>query len=170
MEYTTFDNQAFLARVESWIKMRDEVLVMFRYRAAAGSKDFMFFSDMDAFRSRLKGLYSQTSIIVFRDPQLPLRGRVDEDLVMAALDLIPEGAEYLVLCLEKMVESSPPDHYREWFRHYTGESQEELRDDLEGLSGKEVAVGPYPTWPADNESAIEAFVPTENGVVMPDFY
>ncbi len=53
MDLSTDDSE-FLARAERWLSERGEILTLFRYSRAAGSKDFFFFDAPEAFRAALR--------------------------------------------------------------------------------------------------------------------
>ena len=96
-----------------------------------------FFS-FAALRERLARLKAETSVTAFRKPQLPLRGRVDDEFIGKCLSLIPAGSEFLVL------ETDPRMATQQWLLHHeAGESSDELQQVLGGLRGRLVAVGEY---------------------------
>lgn len=170
MEYPSSKDEAFLARVSKLFSAQREVLVLFRYPRAAGSKDFIFFSDMHSFQSQLDSKPPATNVIVYSEPQLPLRGRVDSEFISRALEFIEDGSEYLVLCLEKTVHDYRPHHYWESFDDSAGETHEELSESLSEYLGKVVAVGLWPPWPDESDSSFEAYVPDASGLIQPGPY
>jgi hypothetical protein len=155
----------FLSTLQQWIAQQGEVLVMFRYSRAAGSKDFEFFDSVELLNSRLQNLPLSTSIIVFRESQLPLRGTVDDEFIKTALLKIPNGVEFLVVNLTPEVYGK-----RSWHGHRAGTTHEELQSELKDEYGQKVAVGLYPPWLEDNESVISAIVPDETGQVTAGIY
>jgi hypothetical protein len=156
---TSTTDSAFLRVLENWLRASAEILVLIRYSRAAGSKEFELFSSYESLAGRLCQLPPSTSVIAFREPQLPLRGVVDADFISTCLSVFPEDSEFLVL--EKRVR----DVY--WA---AGEIHAELRNELQGLTGRSVAVGPYPPWLADTIDVIEAVVPDKDGVVTRGIY
>lgn len=150
---------AILGAVESWLRSRPEILVMIRYSGAAGRKEFEFFSLYESFARRLNELPPSTSIIAFREQQLPLRGLVDEDFISTCLSFLSDSSEFLV------VEMDERDAY--WA---AGETHTELRKELQELMGRSLAIGPYPPWLIDNDEVISAVVPDEDGVVKCGIY
>jgi len=170
MGYAKTTDPQFLSQVESWIDKRGEVLALFKYVNAAGSRDFAFFNDIREFRSELERLQPNTWVIVYGEPQLPLRGRVDDTLITAALGQIPDGREYLIVCLEKTIKQYPPNYQWEYYEETAGETHEELKEDLEEFRGRPVGVGLFPPWPGESEESIEAFVPDGKGEVSPGAY
>ena len=152
------------------IDTRGEVLALFRYPRAAGSKDFVLFDDAAVFQDKLNGLPANTNVIVWGDEQLTLRGRVDRGFIEKAIETIPNGAEYLVLCLDRTIHDYRPHHYWESSDYSAGETHAELIGDLEEYAGRRVAVGLWPPWPERDPRVIEAFVPDELGVITPGPY
>jgi len=155
----------FGAVVEEWLSQGSEVSALIRYSRSAGSKDFEFFHSANAFWERVRKLPPLTSIIVFRKPQLPLRGVVDDEFVKAALASVPEGAEYLIAGLDQVSNGR-----YSFFRSLAGESHAELEDDLRGCLGERVAVGAYPPWLEDTQEVVSAIVPTEDGSIVGGVY
>lgn len=170
MEYPSSKDEAFLAHVSKLLSSQGELLVLFRYAGAAGNKDFMFISDMQTFHSKLENLPADTNVIVYGDQQLPLRGRVDSEFIGKALEFIPEGSEYLILCLEKTIHDYRPHHYCESFEVSAGETNAELSEALNNYLGRLVAVGLWPPWPDENDSSFEAYVPDASGLIKPGPY
>ncbi|MBK3660502.1 hypothetical protein JJE66_04455 [Bradyrhizobium diazoefficiens] len=150
---------AFLSTLENWLRSRPEILVMIRYSAAAGRKEFEFFSSYESLARLLNQLPPITSIIAFREPQLPLRGLADAHFIATCLSSLSDNSEFLV------VETQGRDRY--WA---AGETHTELRDELQELMGRPVAVGPYPPWLVDNDEVISAVVPDDDGVVERGVY
>jgi hypothetical protein len=75
MRYASAIDPKFVDMLESWLRGLPEIFVLIRYSAAAGNKDFEFFSSFETLSKRLRQLPPSTSIIAFRQPQLPLRGK-----------------------------------------------------------------------------------------------
>jgi hypothetical protein len=161
MDLSTDDSE-FRARVDSWLSERGEILVLFRYTRAAGGKDFFFFKSSAAFREALGKASPGTSVITFRQRQLPLRGVVDDDLIRAAQKLLAHDAEFLIIDLEPQED--------EWSTHAAGVGHLELQECLTELKGHRVAVGSYPPWLDDSEEVVEAIVPGRDGQVRRGIY
>jgi hypothetical protein len=109
--------------------------VLIRYSHAAGSKSFEIFHSFSTLRARLGQLPPATSVIAFKDPQLTLRGIVDDNFIAQCLDLVADGTEFLLL--ETNAEAQP-------FGHVAGESHSELQGVLASLQGRHIFVGAYP--------------------------
>lgn len=165
MSYVSTDNPAFQATAARWIAERHEVLVMIRYSHAAGSKDFEFFDSAEAFLDRLRGLPPRTCVIVFGTSRLPLRGRVDDDFLRRAMELVGDGAEYLAVGLEPMIYGRCS-----WYRQAAGVSHRDLIEHLRDRYGELIAFGPHPPWLEDGEEVISAVAPNADNSVTVGVY
>jgi hypothetical protein len=165
MTYPPTTDPKFIGTLESWFRSTPELLVLFRFSHAAGSKDFEFFSSLQALCERVRQLAPRTSVIAFRHPQLPIRGVVDDSFIAKCLSNIPDGSEYLVVETVRRIAGR-----HSWFHHGAGESHIELRDELEQSRGVLVAAGPYPPWIEDSDDVVSAVVADEHGVVSPGVY
>ena len=155
----------FLGTLERWFSSLPEMLVLIRYSRAAGRKDFEFFSSFGALSTRIHQLPPSTSITAFKQPQLPLRGVVDEGFIATCLSRVPYGSEFLVLETEHRAYGK-----NLWFHWEAGETHRELLEALEGSRGAPVAVGPYPPWLGDTDDVVSAIVPDEDGQVRLGVY
>jgi len=142
---------AFLERVAEWIERSGEVLVILRYLRAAGGKDFCLCRTAEEFRAISGQAPAGTDIEVFRDPQLPVRGIVTEEFVRAALAVVPDGAEYLLLTREQRAGTL----FSRWAD--LGASHAELLEVLQEHDGVEVMVGICPDFSApDHDGLVSA--------------
>jgi len=92
-----------------------------------------------------------TDIIVFRDPQLPLRGKVAEDFIAQAKAHVRDGEEYMFV---RMVPEKAGD--RRLFGEM-GDDYETLTDDLTEETAAMVAFGACPRFiEPDNDRMISA--------------
>lgn len=165
MSYAPTTDPKFLGTLEQWFRSQPEILALIRYSHAAGSKDFEFFSSFQSLTDRIRALPPLTCVIAFRQPQLSLRGIVDDEFIVTCLSTIPDGSEYLVVEGVKRVYGQ-----QSWFHHGAGESHAELREDLEQSRGVPVAAGLYPPWLEDTDDVVSAVVPDEHGVVRVGAY
>jgi hypothetical protein len=153
-------DETFLGTLEDWLRGQREILVLIRYPNAGGKKSFEFFCSPAALFERLRQLPPRTSVIAFRQPQLPLRGIVDDGFIESCVRSIPEGSEFLV------VETAQRTYGRaSWFHDMAGETHAELREALGDSRGNAVAVGLYPPWLKDHPDVISSYVPDEDGMV-----
>jgi hypothetical protein len=136
-------DSAFLGVLENWLRPRPKILVLIQYSRAAGKKEFEFFFSYESLAGRLNQLPPSISVTAFRDAQLLLRGVVDADFISTCLNALPETSEFLVL------ETRGRDAH--WVAR---ETHAELRNELQQLTGRPVAVGPYPPWLADTTDVI----------------
>ena len=159
-------DKMFLGTLEQWFVNQPEILVLIRYPYAAGGKSFEFFSSPMALFERLRELPQRACVTAFRQPQLPLRGVVDDAFIEKCTGSIPEGSEFL------LVETVQRTAGRaSWFHDMGGQTHAELRETLEDSMGNAVAVGLHPPWPwEDIPDAISGYVPDEDGVARPAAY
>jgi len=158
-------DKEFLKLLEGWLRGQSEVMIFVRYTRVAGKKSFEFFTSFSTLKTRLTQLEAETNVMAFRKPQLPVRGRVDDEFIGRCLSLIPAGSKFLVL------ETDPPMATQQWlFRHEAGEGHIESQEVLEGLRGRLVAVGPYPHVLKGGPDVISAYVPHQDGRVKAGVY
>lgn len=157
----------FQETVASWIGRNGEVLALFRFHTGAGSKSFEFFVSLDDFNNCLSGLPPRTSVIVFGEPQLPLRGVVDEAFISAALQLIADGTEWRLVGLTQVTAGS-----QSWYHDFSDNSHEELERELRDdyCWAEMIAVGPEPDWFYDTDTVISAVTPERDGSVQVGVY
>lgn len=165
MTFASSADKRFLGVLEQWLQSEVEILLLIRYSRAAGAKSFEFFTAYDALYRRIGELPSETSIIAFRQPQLPLRGVVEDDFIRTCVNNIKDGSEFVVVETIRRHAGSAS-----WFNHIAGESYSELREALEDSRGRPVAVGEYPPWLEDSGDVISAVVPDEHGAVKTGCY
>jgi hypothetical protein len=165
MNNTSTTDSTFLKTLNTWLQNQSEILVLFRYSAAAGSKDFEFFLSFEALSNRIGELPPFTYVTAFKQKQLPLRGVVDDSFVATCLSAIPDGAEYLIVETVRRVYGK-----KSWFHHDAGVSHKQLCEDLGESRGIAVATGLYPPWLEDTDDVISAIVPDEHGIVRIGIY
>jgi hypothetical protein len=158
-------DKAFTNTLELWLLNQREILVLIRFSGAAGAKSFEFFSEFSTLSERLGQLAPHTSIIAFRQPQLPFRGVVNDQFISNCLNSIPDGSEFLLVetVRRKAGQTS-------WFHEAAGETSSELREALEDSRGSPVAVGLYPPWQENSADVVCGIVPDDHGVVKPGAY
>jgi hypothetical protein len=164
-QLTSTTDKEFLGTVNDWLESQREVLVLIRYSRAGGEKSFEFFTSFERLRERLGKLKPETSVTVFRERQLPLRGCVEDEFIGKCLNSVQAGSEFVVAGTARRTYGS-----QSWFHHEEGESHEELREVLEGLRGEPVAVGEYPPWLEDSLNVISSYVPAPDGSVRAGVY
>jgi len=160
MSYPPTTDKTFLGTLEAWFRTQPEILVLIRVRCGAGSKDFELFCSFEALLSRIYELRAGTCVTVFKQPQLPIRGVVDEAFIDKCLSNIPEGAEYLMVETVKTFAGKAS-----WFHYGSDVTLAGLRDDLQESRGRPVAVGIYPPVLEQNDDIIDAVVPDADGIV-----
>jgi hypothetical protein len=160
MTLTASTDKTFLSKLEQWLLSQPEVLVLIRYANSAGSKSYEFFSSYVLLIERLRQLPPRTSVIVFKQAQLPIRGIVNDAFIEHCLLAIPDGSEFLVVETEKRTYGKAS-----WFHNVAGETHAELCEALEESRGNPVAVGTYPDWLETDSDALSSYVPDMDGTV-----
>jgi hypothetical protein len=140
----------YLATVRQWIASTGEVLVIMRYLAAAGATDFALIRFAEDFDTLVDVCPEGTDIIVFRDKQLPLRGKVDMQFIQRAIELVPEAEDFLFVHLAPRSPTDP---------RCAGafDFHQNLMEELSEFPGEDVALGICPNFSQpDNEHMISA--------------
>lgn len=141
----------FLETVKGWLTTSTELFIVLRYLRAAGAKDYLFIHNEAEFRQLIDSCPLGTDFIVFRDPQLPLRGTVTPEFIADVQNRIPDGAEYLI------VRMSPDEPIGLRITGYQGDTHADLIEDLSDIQSELVAVGPCPPFMApDHDGMISA--------------
>jgi hypothetical protein len=141
----------YLSTVDQWIESSEEVLVVMRYLGMAGAKDYAFIRSSVVFRQLVDSVPIGTDIVVFKEHYLPLRGEVSDDLIQAALVLVPNGSEYL--CVDLV----PSANAEQRLSGRLGDTHLDLLEVLNNLKGHSVAFGRVPPLcEADNEFIVSA--------------
>ena len=143
-----------------------EIVALIRFPFAAGDRSYEIFADADAFYRRLAELPERTSVTVFCDRQLPLRGIVDASFVEQVLAEIPNGADWIVARTTQISMGG-----RSWYHIMESNNHNDLREELldDFCFGHSVAVGREPDRLTAGR-AIAAYVPCADGTVMPGTY
>lgn len=140
----------FLDTVRAWIAENGEVLVVLRYLHGAGSKDYALIGSSTTFDLLVERCPLGTDIIVFKEPQLPVRGIVDDALASRLRGVLKDDDEYLIIDMTEVRADDPR-------RTAHSDLMECLASDLEYLHGRDVAGGVSPPfWEADSPVMISA--------------
>ncbi|MDH3377753.1 MAG: hypothetical protein OEQ39_12460 [Gammaproteobacteria bacterium] len=162
---STFEH-SFINEVEATTAEIGGVLTLFRFSHAAGNRSYEIFDDVESFRNRVNDLPAKTLVVVFKTPQLQLRGIVDDDFIERVLARHSDGSEWLIVRTTLITVGS-----QSWYHDYatasSKELEEELRDDY--CWGHPVAVGKEPD-ELNADECIEAVVPDKHGVVKRGVY
>ena len=160
MAHTASTDPTFLRMIESWCSVQPEVLAVMRFRGGAGSRDYRLFSSYSELLEMIQKAPAGACITVFRNPQLPFRGVVDEAFIERCLRAIPNGNEYLMFETTQTVAGK-----HSWHHFGSGMSQAELKDDLQESIGRPVVVGYHPSMSAGAPETVDGVVPDVDGVV-----
>jgi hypothetical protein len=113
--------QEFLKTLENWLGSQTEVLVLIRYSRAAGTRIWVR-QVFCSVAGKVAAMPAEMCVTVFRNPQLQLRGTVDDEFIGKCLSRVPDGSEYAVMdmALTRLARSS--------FDNFSaGESHDEVR-------------------------------------------
>jgi hypothetical protein len=148
-----------LARLERWFREQPEILVRIRVRRS-GSEDFEFFSSFEALANRMRESLPGTWFAVFKQPQLPLRGVVDDSFIKGCMKHIHDGNEYLIVETVRRMAGKGS-----WLHNASGQTYAMLHGDLEESRGVPVAVGLYPPCLEERDDVVHVFTPNADGTV-----
>ncbi|MBA4032665.1 MAG: hypothetical protein C0478_17495 [Planctomyces sp.] len=130
----------FLSTVHEWIKATGDVFVVLRYLRGAGSRDHAFCYTPKMFYQLVEKSPDGADIVVFRKPQLVLRGFCDGDFVEAACKLVSDGEESLLLLMPPKDSEGLCQSSRSQMSH------DELRIEAMDYLNQLIAFGPVPRW------------------------
>ncbi len=141
----------FIARVRSWIAATGEVFIVLRYLRAAGGKDYVLCRSSEGFDALVAPLLIGTDIIVFQQPQLPIRGISSPEFIAHCIAQIPDDADYVVARMHR------PDQSQFYVSGRLGSGHDSLREDLADFCDQSIAVGLCPDFNVpDNDRMISA--------------
>jgi hypothetical protein len=160
MQSVASNNPEFLKTLENWCKTQPEVLALVRYRCGAGSREYRLFSSYGALLQWIQEAPAGACVTIFKNPDFPIRGIVDEKFIESCLQTFPEGAEYLMIETTNTVAGK-----LSWYHYGSGTSRAELKDDLENSIGIPVVVGYHPEMSAGPEEALDGVIPDADGIV-----
>jgi hypothetical protein len=166
MENTSTANPDFIDEVATTLESVGEIAALFRFHAAAGNRSYEFFEAVDSFLERIDELPPQTSVLVFRASQFPIRGTANDELIQRAKDAIPDGADWAVVRTSQITMGS-----QSWYHDFEDSSHKELENELRDdfCWGHPVAVGVEPDW-HDSTTVISAVKPFDDGRVELGIY
>jgi hypothetical protein len=117
-----------------WFAHSGEIVVELYLPHSGGGGVFFALTDYAQFEDLIATAKPNAICFVLRDRQLPIRGKVTDNLISLAIQQIADGRNYLVL---------KPSHYPAQLDVVAeGKSHGQLRTDLEILRGEELWIGP----------------------------
>lgn len=141
----------FVETVLKWIESSKEVFFVLRYLRGGGAKDYGFVTNRDELHHLIDLCPTGTDMIFFRDPQLPIRGVVDEQFIANASRQIEDGTEYLCVCMRPQSQGDPR------LRGDMGDMLASMVEDLQEVFGEPVSLGSCPPFiDADSDSMVSA--------------
>lgn len=162
----SISDESFLGEVSRILGALGEIVCVFRFSHAAGNRSYEIFPDLASLLARLQDLPPRTSVIVFRERQLQIRGISNDELITKAMHSIPDGVDWTIVRTSLITMGS-----QSWYHCYDGRTHGELEDELrdEYCWGHPVAVGIEPDW-HNLDATIEAIVPGTDGRVEQGVY
>jgi hypothetical protein len=167
MALSTHD-EYFLRTARTWLAERGDLFVMLRLAYAGGQREYRFVRSEDDLMHWMDRLPSRTSVIIFRQPQLMLRGRVEDSFMAQAVECLSNEVGFVL---------HTPDYRGELAiriegcgLNREGGGYPDLIEYLDELRGEWVAIGPDPPWLKDTEDVLGAYTPDIDGVARPGAY
>lgn len=166
METDSTANRDFKEAVAAVLDSVGEIAALFRFHAAAGDRSYEFFRTAELFCERLDELPPQTKVLVFREPQFPIRGTADDALIERVREALPDVGDWTVVRTSLITMGS-----ESWYHDFDGSSQKELESELRDdfFWGHPVAIGVTPNW-HDSTVAVSAVKPFDDGRVEAGVY
>ena len=165
MAYPSVYSSTFQEACKQWLEEQGEVLALFCFSRAAGSRSYEFFTDYLALQERIAQLPPSTCVTVWEDRQLTLRGIVDQVFIARALEQIPDKTDWLLTGLERVVYGKSS-----WYRNDSGRPLAELEAELPDYMGERIALGVCPPWAEHGGKEVSAIIPNEDGTVTVGVY
>jgi len=89
--------QAFLDQVKAWIELDGEVYISFGYARSGGAGGELLIRAFDEFEKVVSTFQNRKGgIEVYRHPRLLLRGIANEELLLKALEIIPDETDWFL--------------------------------------------------------------------------
>lgn len=168
MSYLSVSSNEFLQTAKNWIESNGEILVLFRYHAGAGSKDWEFYNNYESFEKKASELKAKTQLLIFEKNSFNLRGTVNDKFLRRAIKYIEDVPEWMIIGLEKVKHGAIS-----WVEFEIGNTKEELVNVLkdEHFWERYVALGIEPEWwVEDHRGLLTGIVPNSNGKVEVGIY
>ncbi len=134
----------FLDTVRQWIEQDGEVYVMYWFVKAGGAKANYLFNSYDQFLTTLTSpslAGFHFDIDVYRHPQFPIRGWVNEDFIKRALLEIPEKQAWFLIGFDNEIGQGKV------IGAFGDNNDKALVEELNDYLGKYVIIGPDIHWP-----------------------
>jgi RimJ/RimL family protein N-acetyltransferase len=163
-DYTPTTDPTVLATLERWFRANPEILVRTRGQCS-GREEFELFTSFKGLITRTHQVRPYTWFTIWEQPQLPLRGIVDDEFMTKCMSHIPEEAEFLIV---ETILTVAGAHC--WIRNVSGDLRASFCEELEEMRGAPVAVGVYPPCLEERDDVIHAFTPDAEGIVKPGPY
>lgn len=132
-------DESVQATIEGWIEATKEVLVELYIPHSSGSGTCYFISSFTQFKELVERAHPGAIFFILRQPQLTIRGIVDDGFIERAMEVIPDGIYYAI--------AKPAVYPEEVTFLEGGHTRIELKRDLKKYQGNLVHVGKEPPFP-----------------------
>jgi hypothetical protein len=133
--------------LKEWFTSSQELFAELYIPHNGGSGNYYILKDFSQYLKLILSARPGSICFIFRDKQVPLRGKVDDAFIQKALDGLIDGDYYII---------TDSSHYPQCISYYgDGNTHQELKQDLLELRGVEVCVGqdfnpPVEYWKTDS--------------------
>ena len=139
MEFYPFYFKDFLSKASQILQTQGELLLLIRYPAQAGNRDFFIIQSYEAFLKFLKERSLHDSIYIFKSFDKVAAGLVTESFIAKTMDEIKLPTQGNWLVIFTVINSID----RHWF---FVDNKEELRITLQKWMGEQVRILEEPDW------------------------
>jgi len=136
-----YDDSIVIKTLREWFETSGELFVELYKPRSGGSGSFYVLKSLDQYDELMVNANPGSFCFVLRDPQLPIRGIVDDGFIARSLSEIASDGYYVVI---------EPCTFPGDFNYLAdGKTHAELKLDLEKLRGKEAWAGDDLNMPGD---------------------
>jgi hypothetical protein len=130
------DDEKIRENINELLNLTHEVFIEEYLPHSGGSGDYYFIATIEHFNQLVDRAKTGIYFFISKQPQLPLRGIVDDQFISLVKDHIPEGTWYMI---------SRISFYPQKLLSYgSGDTHDLLENDLHDLTGLDVCVGIEP--------------------------
>lgn len=176
-------DEDFHDAARAWLTASNELFVVLRHPFAGGGRDYAIVRSKEHLDRIVERLRPMTDVMLFRQPQLTLRGPASSDALrqaaaMLAAQAATERRSLLIMTLDEgEVLPVPNCNNTEWglwsLQNQVAEvcDEPQLEEAFRDFGGSQVAIGPEPAWwDADKPDMISGLVPSIDGIAHVGVY
>ena len=142
---------SFQRDIATWIERQREVYVIVWYAQRAGMKRFILVRSIEQWAALTNEILTsglRGEVIVFKQPQLPIRGIADEKLLQRAMAEISDGEEWMLI--------SSDDQDPNNTSCCGGNTYQELKETWEEYRRRRIAIGIDVDWLAPDSEDVQS--------------